>query len=442
MKKIWILFIALAAAAALTGSVYAASQIARRTAIGADAALNFACIDAGLLPEEVTDVEIEFEYEKGTFAYDIEFDADGVSYDYLVNSANGTILEASEEGTPSSRTEKADNQPDSQDNPTDPAKDSAENGQTPETGGAAGRGPSLRPDLTDPGLLSIDRAREIATTDAGYTMDEVTFSKAKLEEDDGQSYYEIKFYVTSSDTSGTAFEYEYKIDPYNGDILSRSGEFDDLDSEDVQSDNPDGKAVSKDNPDGKAVSKDNPDGKAVSKDNPDNKARQSGQKATTPDNGKKATTSDSNKKTTTPDSGKKTATPDSGKKTATPDSGKKTATPDNGRNNNDRDDDDDWDDDDRDDDDHDDHDDDRDDDDGRGSAEKSTGSSQKASTDSSKKASTGSSKKANTGNSSQAGSVKTQNNGSKSQNSQNVPKTYDRDDDDDDHDDDDDDDDD
>lgn len=65
--------------------------------------------------------------------------------------------------------------------------------------------------------IGVDRAKEIALSNAGLSAKSVVFTKAKYERDDGVSQYEIEF-----ETSTT--EYEYEINAITGKIISRSSE--------------------------------------------------------------------------------------------------------------------------------------------------------------------------------------------------------------------------
>ena len=60
--------------------------------------------------------------------------------------------------------------------------------------------------------IGVDQAKEIALNHAGCDLTEVIFTKAKVEQDDGYSQYEIQFCHGSS-------EYEYCIEAYTGGIL-------------------------------------------------------------------------------------------------------------------------------------------------------------------------------------------------------------------------------
>ena len=58
----------------------------------------------------------------------------------------------------------------------------------------------------------MDKAKSIALKHAGKSASSVSFTKAKLDKDDGKVVYEIEF------RSGRT-EYEYDIDAYSGKIL-------------------------------------------------------------------------------------------------------------------------------------------------------------------------------------------------------------------------------
>ena len=62
------------------------------------------------------------------------------------------------------------------------------------------------------GFIGVDRAKSIALGHAGVSASSVSFSKAKLDDDDGRGVYEIEFYVGNT-------EYDYEIDAYSGGII-------------------------------------------------------------------------------------------------------------------------------------------------------------------------------------------------------------------------------
>ena len=67
---------------------------------------------------------------------------------------------------------------------------------------------------TGTGLITEDRAREIALAHAGLTADQVSFVRAKLDWDDGRQVYDVEFYTVDYK------EYDYEIDARTGEILS------------------------------------------------------------------------------------------------------------------------------------------------------------------------------------------------------------------------------
>ena len=60
--------------------------------------------------------------------------------------------------------------------------------------------------------IGVDQAKSIALKHAGLSAAEVSFTKAKLEKDDGLRKYEIEFIKGST-------EYEYEIDAATGSVL-------------------------------------------------------------------------------------------------------------------------------------------------------------------------------------------------------------------------------
>ena len=92
---------------------------------------------------------------------------------------------------------------DAQRSNTAQAQNAGQNGAQSDQGGA--------------GQISLDEAKQTALADAGAAADAVTFTKEKLDYDDGVSVYEIEFYTSTR-------AYEYEIDAATGAIISRSEE--------------------------------------------------------------------------------------------------------------------------------------------------------------------------------------------------------------------------
>lgn len=159
------------ATAPAAGSVSQAPQAtttAQAGDIGLDAAKNIALTDAGLTQEEVTFFDSKQDYDDGILVYELEFYAGQTEYDYEIAAASGEIRKKSFDTTASA----------------------------PSSGGN----------------ISVDQAKSLALEHAGLTEADVSFTKAKLENDDGHTFYEIEF------RQGTV-EYDYKIDASSGTIL-------------------------------------------------------------------------------------------------------------------------------------------------------------------------------------------------------------------------------
>ncbi len=65
--------------------------------------------------------------------------------------------------------------------------------------------------------VTLEKAREIAVKDAGIKNAEVSFTKAKLDTDDGVKVYEIEFTYNGN-------EYEYDINAKTGAIIEKNKE--------------------------------------------------------------------------------------------------------------------------------------------------------------------------------------------------------------------------
>lgn len=68
-------------------------------------------------------------------------------------------------------------------------------------------------------VISETEAQAIALEDADLTGDDVSFTKTKLDRDDGRSQYDIEFIASADNT-----RYDYEIDAESGAILSADRE--------------------------------------------------------------------------------------------------------------------------------------------------------------------------------------------------------------------------
>lgn len=136
--------------------------------IGLDAAKAAALKHAGIAEADASFTEAKLEYDDGVEVYDIEFTANAKHYDYEISASDGTVLEFSSKAVP------------------DPT-----------------------------GLLSESKAKELALAHFGFSEDQVTFKKCKLDYDNGISEYEIEFTANGVDNN----KYEVELNAQTGEIL-------------------------------------------------------------------------------------------------------------------------------------------------------------------------------------------------------------------------------
>ena len=257
-----------------TGTAFAVSAVAENTSIGADKAKMFAFADAGVDPVAAENVRTEFDFEQGHFIYDVEFTANGTEYGYWIQASDGSVVKKKIEliGAGGSKTgitaaitqkdarkialedaglteaevtisaEKLDTEngvavyevdfvkgnvkyeydinattgavySKSSESTAVPSTEAA--AQPSETAAAAANAtvaPTAAVTEASRGFIGVDRAKSIALGHAGVSASSVSFSKAKLDDDDGRGVYEIEFYVGNT-------EYDYEIDAYSGGII-------------------------------------------------------------------------------------------------------------------------------------------------------------------------------------------------------------------------------
>ena len=150
--------------------------------IGLEAAKEIALADAGLTAADVTFTKERYEREDFVYVYEIDFYTSTQEYDYEINADTGEIYSRSVE--------------------------SFQTGAQVNTGSGTNANHSY---------IGVDAAKSAALSHAGVSAESATFSKAKLDNDDGRMEYEIEFYAGG-------MEYEYTIDAFNGTILEYDNE--------------------------------------------------------------------------------------------------------------------------------------------------------------------------------------------------------------------------
>ena len=229
MKKTSLLALALTGALLLGGGgVFAAGQIARSNAISEENARNFAYVDAGVLPEKAEYVSTKFDFSKGRFVYEIEFIAQGIKYEYTLDSATGAVIEKEREtirnytahGTEAASTKT---QPASaatlpiQTQPAPAASLPVQTRPAPAATSPAQTQPAPAAQ-TIRAQIGVEAAKSIALADAGKKAASVVFTKARQDKEEGRAVYEIEFYESGQ------MEYEYEIDAYSGAIIKKEME--------------------------------------------------------------------------------------------------------------------------------------------------------------------------------------------------------------------------
>lgn len=185
-----------------TGGAYATGQIARSNSISESDAANFAFVDAGLSPEDATVTKMEFDYEHGTFVYEIEFHANGTEYDYIIDANSGRVLGKEFEENAASANK-----------PAVPVSSSPVHRPNIPT-----NNDNNKEEQTNDVLVTVEEAKQIALDKAGADAETAVFEKAKLEYENGRQVYDIEFYVRGE------MEYDCEIDAVTGAILEESKE--------------------------------------------------------------------------------------------------------------------------------------------------------------------------------------------------------------------------
>ena len=126
--------------------------------------------DAGVDASKVSFIKADIDREDGALVYDVEFIASSMKYEYEINATTGEILERNMEAAP------------------------VKNQQTSND-------------------IGINQAKNIAATHAGFTVNDVNFTQAKIGNENGRIEYEIEFYKDG-------VEYDYEINAADGKIIS------------------------------------------------------------------------------------------------------------------------------------------------------------------------------------------------------------------------------
>ena len=203
------------------GTVYAGSVVKKNDLIDEQTAEEFAILDAGVESDDISEIHTKLEYEHGQYEYDIKFYIDNTEYEYEIRAKDGAVIskEIESVGTnPAKDTAHPTDQIDQQtladiEAPTvTPDQAAAEEPASQKTANAPEQGQAQN-------QISLDQAKKTALDHAGLNENEVRFSSAKLENDDGKYEYDIEFYKDN-------VEYEYEINAVTGEIIDSEIDYD------------------------------------------------------------------------------------------------------------------------------------------------------------------------------------------------------------------------
>lgn len=153
--------------------------------IGEMKAKSIALEHAGVKESDATFVKTKLDYDDGHTVYDVEFYSGKIEYDYEIDAVSGKIWSYDH--------------------------DAKNHSTSAETSSSSNQSASY---------IKETKAKSIALTHAGLRETGVSFSKVKLDREDGRAVYEVEFH------SGTT-EYEYEIDAETGNILEWDIDYDD-----------------------------------------------------------------------------------------------------------------------------------------------------------------------------------------------------------------------
>ncbi len=198
--------------AALAGCQNQQSQTAQTAEyIGIEAAKETALKSAGLTEDQADFSTAGLDSRDGTFFYQVNFEAEGMEYDYAIDAVTGVVIEensvAADDGT------ETTGDAGSKDAAGDTASGAVLASGAAQASEAAQTSPAAQ-NASDSGMIGEEKAKEIALNHAGLTEDQTQRLWVKRDYDDGRSIYEVEFYGEGRD------EYDYEIDAVTGEIVA------------------------------------------------------------------------------------------------------------------------------------------------------------------------------------------------------------------------------
>ena len=172
--------------------------------IEAAAAQEKALAHAGLTAGQVTELEVEFDYDDKE--YDVSFKYGGYEYDYEIDAYTGNVIWSEKEVD-------------------DDYRPSGNSGSTttasaPAQSAPAQSAPAPAPAQSAPAqqVIGASAAQSKALSHAGFSAGQVAELEVEYDADDGD--YDVSF-------KAGGYEYDYEIDAYSGAIIKADKEVDD-----------------------------------------------------------------------------------------------------------------------------------------------------------------------------------------------------------------------
>ena len=156
--------------------------------ISREKAKSIALSHAGVKESDLRDFEIELDYEKGVYLYEISFESGKYDYEYYIDANTGAIKFSEKEPDAEGRVNKTETK-------VETTKNSAEK-------------------------ISREKAKSVALSHAGLKEADVRELEVELDNEKGVLVYEVSF------ESGR-YEYSYDIDAYSGAVKFSEKDFND-----------------------------------------------------------------------------------------------------------------------------------------------------------------------------------------------------------------------
>lgn len=201
----------------ITACTAVSDKKAEQTQITLERAEEIALSDAGLTTSEVTSIKTKSDTDDGISTYDVEFYTEDLKYEYIVKADTGVIYSKSKEKLANQEAVRNGNN-ENVSSASETQQDS--NLSNEQQAVSDSNGPSQnkqQPQQNGNQQVSLDTAKSTALTDAGLSDADVTFTKEKIDYEDGIAVYDIEFYTSTH-------AYEYEINATTGAVYSKDTE--------------------------------------------------------------------------------------------------------------------------------------------------------------------------------------------------------------------------